>query len=142
MAADISEYIKQIESASRGEEVRDSIINALNAIKDYTAGEYDTNTTYTFSYANGTLTITPSEGDPQEIAIGGSDDSGYTFDLTGNNFIITPKNGDPIAFDLSTVDPGYTLEKDGTTIKLMRNNTEVSSVDVGTSDDDVMSTYF
>ena len=30
--ADISTYIKQIESASRGEEVRDSIINALNAI--------------------------------------------------------------------------------------------------------------
>lgn len=30
--ANISTYIAQIESASRGEEVRDSIINALNAI--------------------------------------------------------------------------------------------------------------
>lgn len=34
MAANISTYIAQIESASRGEEVRDSIINALNAINN------------------------------------------------------------------------------------------------------------
>lgn len=32
--ADISTYITAIESASRGEEVRDSIINALSAIND------------------------------------------------------------------------------------------------------------
>ena len=32
--ANISTYIAQIESASRGEEVRDSIINALNAINN------------------------------------------------------------------------------------------------------------
>lgn len=32
--ANITTYIAQIESASRGEEVRDSIINALNAINN------------------------------------------------------------------------------------------------------------
>lgn len=32
--ADISSYITVIENASRGEEVRDSIVNALNAINN------------------------------------------------------------------------------------------------------------
>lgn len=32
--ADISAYIAVIENASRGEEVRDSIVNALNAINN------------------------------------------------------------------------------------------------------------
>ena len=35
--ADISAYIAVIENASRGEEVRDSIVNALNAINEGTA---------------------------------------------------------------------------------------------------------
>lgn len=140
MAADISEEIKKIESASRGEDVRDAIVDALNAIKDFTAGGYDTNTTYTFSYADGVLTITPSEGDQQKISVGGGTD--YTFTLDNGIFTVTPSGGTPQAFNLTTVDPGYTLTKDGSTIKLMKNDTEVSSVDISESEDDVMSSYF
>lgn len=35
--ADISQYIAEIELAARGEEVRDAIVNALNAINEGTA---------------------------------------------------------------------------------------------------------
>lgn len=40
--ANISSYLKAIETASRGEEVRDSIINALRAINDMGTGNADT----------------------------------------------------------------------------------------------------
>lgn len=39
--ADISTYIQQIETAARGEEVRDSIVNALNAINESALGVFD-----------------------------------------------------------------------------------------------------
>ena len=39
--ADISSYIRLIELASRGEDVRDAIINALNSINQGAFGEFD-----------------------------------------------------------------------------------------------------
>lgn len=99
--ADISQYTRQIELASRGEEVRDSIVDALNAINEAALGVFDEE-----PRAGSTNAVT-SRG--IQRALGGKQDT-LTFDAVPREGSLNPVTSGGLYEKLENIQQALTFD--------------------------------
>lgn len=79
----------------------------LNGVGNW-AVPVDTNTTYTLSFNNGTLTLTPSEGQAQTFNIP-NDDTTYSISFSNGVLTLTPSSGNAQTINIPDTNTTYTI---------------------------------
>lgn len=156
----IDNLVKTIETASRGEEVRDALVQALQGVSDAQqqanqsiyklsiSGNTikledqngkaqtidlpaDDDTTYTLTKDGTVIKLTDSKGNEQTVDIGADQNTTYTLSYTPYNNRLALIGSDGKTSDVYLYgDTTYQMELTGTTLKLTDSNGNVQSVNV------------
>ena len=109
----------------------------LNGVGNW-AVPIDTNTTYTMSFSNGVLTLTPSEGQSQSFTIP-NDNTTYSIGFSNGVLTLTPSSGQAQTINIPNDNTTYTMSFANGVLTLTPSSGQAQTINIPDTDTKVTS---